>query len=96
MSTSPYETPDWPASPEHLSTARQFLSKIATKEDNRPILIMPDLDVDGLTSGGIMYRVITRILLKNRNIDVLVRFIPRGVWIGDPTEKTLTDELDPR
>ena len=96
MSTSPHETPSWPASPEHLSAARQFLASLSKKEDDRPVLILPDRDVDGLTSGGIMHRVISRILLKNRKIDVPVQFVTKGAWIGDPLEKAEIDAINPR
>lgn len=96
MSTSPYETPNWPTSPEHLSAARQFLVSLSKKEDDRPVLILPDRDVDGLTSGGIMHRVVSRVLLKNRKIDVPVQFATKGAWIGDPSEKAQIDAVNPR
>src|SRR5271169_2972437 len=96
MSTSPYETTNWPASPEHLSAARNFLISLANKTDDRPVLILPDRDVDGLTSGGIMHRVISRILIKDRNIDILVRFVRKGAWIGDSSEKAEIEAVNPR
>jgi len=93
-----YETPNWPASPEHLQAARQFLQEIKSKDDERPILIMPDRDVDGLTSGGIMQRVVSRILLKDNpfNIPVQARFVPKGVSINDPSEREAIDAVDAR
>jgi len=96
MATSQYETPSWPASPEHLAAARQFLQSIATKPDDRPVLIIPDRDVDGLTSGGIMQRLISRVLLKERKVDVQTRFVAKGASIHDPSEKAEIDALDPR
>jgi single-stranded DNA-specific DHH superfamily exonuclease len=96
MSSSTYETSNWPASPEHLSAARQFLKSLSDKQDDRPVLILPDRDVDGLTSGGIMHRVVSRILLKDRNIDVPVRFVTKGAWIGDPSEKAEIKAVNPR
>ena len=96
MSTSPYEMPNWPASPEHLSAARNFLKSLSSKRDDRPVLIIPDRDVDGLTSGGIIHRVISRILVKGRNIDVPVRFVRKGAWIGDPSEKSEIEAVNPR
>jgi len=91
-----YETPSWPASPEHLSAARQFLKLLSSKRDDRPVLIIPDRDVDGLTSGGIMHRVVSRLLLKERKISVPVKFITKGGWIGDPAEKAEIDAINPR
>jgi hypothetical protein len=96
MSTSKYETPNWPASPEHLSAARQFLKSISTKPDDRPVLIIPDRDVDGLTSGGIMQRVISRVLLKERRIDVQTRFVSKGASINDLSEKVEIDAVNAR
>jgi single-stranded DNA-specific DHH superfamily exonuclease len=96
MSTSTYETPNWPASPEHLSAARQFLKSISTKSDDRPVLIVPDRDVDGLTSGGIMQRVLSRVLLKGRNIDVQTRFVTKGSSINDSSEKAEIDAVNAR
>ena len=96
MSTSPYETLNWPTSSEHLSAARQFLLSLSKKEDDRPVLILPDRDVDGLTSGGIMHRVLSRVLLKDRKIDVPVQFITKGAWIGDHSEKAKIDAVNPR
>lgn len=96
MSTSPFETPNWPASPSQISAARQFLKSLSGKEDDRPVLILPDRDVDELTSGGIIHRVISRILLKERKIDVSVRFISKGAWIGDPSEKAEIEAVNPR
>jgi len=96
MSATTYETPAWPASPEHLTSARQFLKSISTKIDDRPVLICPDRDVDGLTSGGIMHRIVSRILLKDRNVDVPVRFAPKGASINDASETTEIDAINPR
>jgi hypothetical protein len=96
MSTPPYETPNWPASPEHLSAARQFLVSLSKKEDDRPVLILPDRDVDGLTSGGIIHRVVSRVLFKDRKIEVPVQFMAKGAWIGDLSEKAGIDAIDPR
>jgi hypothetical protein len=43
-----------------------------------------------------MHRVITRILLKTRKVDVPVHFIARGTWIGDASERAEIDAIDPR
>jgi len=94
--TSPYETPEWPASVEHLSAARQFLKSISSKTDDRPVLIVPDRDVDGLTSGGIMQRILSRVLLKDRNVPVQTRFVPKGVSINDASEKAEIDAIGAR
>jgi hypothetical protein len=96
MSTSNYETPNWPASPEHLSAARQFLKSLSTKPDDRPILLIPDRDVDGLTSGGIIQRVLSRVLLKERRIDIQTRFVSKGASINDLSEKVEIDAVDAR
>jgi single-stranded DNA-specific DHH superfamily exonuclease len=98
MSTVSYETPNWPASREHLQASRQFLREIKSKKDERPILIVPDRDVDGLTSGGIMQRVVSRILLKDNtaNVPVQVRFMPKGVSINESSEREAIDEVGAR
>ena len=69
---------------------------MATKTDDRPVLLLPDRDVDGLTSGGIMHRVVSRILLKDRKVQVLMRFVPKGASICDASEKIEIDSLNPR
>lgn len=97
MSTTElFETPEWPASPEHLTAARQFLKSISTKSDDRPVLILPDRDVDGLTSGGIIHHIVSRILLKDRNVECPVRFVPKGASIADASEKAEVDAFNPR
>jgi single-stranded DNA-specific DHH superfamily exonuclease len=96
MATSQYESPGWPASPEQLAAARQFLKSIVTKPDNRPVLIIPDRDVDGLTSGGIMQRLVARVLLRERSVDVQTRFVAKGASIHDASEKAEIDAPDPR
>lgn len=96
MATSQYETPTWPASPDHLSAARQFLKSLTTKPDDRPVLIIPDRDVDGLTSGGIMQRLVSRVLLKGRKVEVQTRFVAKGASINDASEKAEIDAVDPR
>jgi single-stranded DNA-specific DHH superfamily exonuclease len=96
MLTSQFESPDWPASPEHLSWARQFLKSIGTKADDRPVLIIPDRDVDGLTSGAIIHRLVKRVLLRDRNIDVQTRFVAKGASIHDTSEKAEVDAVNPR
>ena len=96
MLPSQFESPHWPASPEHLSSARQFLKSLSAKPDARPVLIIPDRDVDGLTSGGIMHRLVKRVLLRNRNIDVRTRFVAKGASIHDASEKAEVDVANPR
>ena len=91
-----FESPEWPASPDQLTAARQFLKSISTKPDDRPVLILPDRDVDGLTSGGIMHRVVSRILLKDRNVECFIRFVPKGANISDPSEKAEIDAVNAR
>ena len=93
-----YETPTWPASPEHLQAAREFLKDIKSKRDDRPVLIVPDRDVDGLTSGGIMQRIVSGVLLKDNPFNPLVqtRFVPKGVSINDPSERQEIDATGAR
>jgi hypothetical protein len=96
MSTSQYETANWPASTQHLATAREFLSSISKKADDRPVLIIPDRDVDGLTSGAIIHRVLSRIILKNRNIPILTQFVPKEMSVHDPSQKEEIDSTGAR
>jgi len=96
MSCQLYESSNWPADPAQLSDAREFLRSIAAKDDNRPVLIIPDRDVDGLTSGAIIHRVISRVILEDRKLNVLIRFVPKGSWLGDPSEKADIDMINPR
>jgi hypothetical protein len=96
MSTSRYESATWPAPPEQLSAAREFLSSIAEKKDRSPILLIPDRDADGLASGSMMHRVLSRVILKDRDIPILTEWVEKGGDVTDPQHRALIESTGAR
>lgn len=58
----------WPAAPEAIANARKFIAKCA--QSGGKVLIVPDKDADGLSSGVILYRTLTTLGLDQSKIDV--------------------------
>lgn len=58
----------WPAPAEAIEKARAFLRQCAAS--NEKVLIVPDKDADGLSSGVIIYRTLTTLGLDKDKLDV--------------------------
>lgn len=58
----------WPAPAQAIEEARVFIRRCA--ESNKKVLIVPDKDADGLSSGVIAYRTLITLGLNSDNIDV--------------------------
>lgn len=75
--------PIWPAPEEALNAARSFIKQCATSDSK--VLIVPDKDADGLSSGVIIYRTLTTLGLDKGNIDVHLH--KRGATIHQDEER---------
>ena len=58
----------WPSSIESIERARNFIKKAASS--NQRVVICPDKDADGLSSGVILYRTLTELGLRDDLITV--------------------------
>jgi len=75
--------PIWPAPAEAIEKARVFLKQCATS--NEKVLLVPDKDADGLSSGVIVYRTLTALGLNKDKIDVYLH--KRGANIHHEEER---------
>ena len=62
------DNPIWPAPADAMDKARAFLKQCAAS--NEKVLIVPDKDADGLSSGVQIYRTLTTLGLDKDKIDV--------------------------
>ncbi|TPX66249.1 hypothetical protein SpCBS45565_g04585 [Spizellomyces sp. 'palustris'] len=77
---------NWPADPTSLSNARTFLQSLAQPDPQaKPILILPDKDVDGLCGGVIIYRTFLFLGVPESNIKV--HFVGKGSNIHRDDER---------
>lgn len=73
----------WPAPRDHLEAAYDFIRECATAQ--KPTLIVPDKDADGLSAGVIMYRTLLKLGLNERNLDV--HLVQKGSNIHEEYER---------
>ncbi|RAL60690.1 hypothetical protein DID88_010008 [Monilinia fructigena] len=84
--TSISEAPKKSAKIEELlqnTTAYDFIRECATAQ--KPTLIVPDKDADGLSAGVIMYRTLLKLGLNERNLDV--HLVQKGSNIHEEYER---------
>ena len=81
----------WPAPKEQLSFAKSFITEAA--ESGKRVMIIPDKDTDGLTSGVILYRSLELLGLSNDLIDV--HLIKKGNAVSSDEERALITEKKP-
>lgn len=67
---------------------------MVSAESNGKVLIVPDKDADGLSSGVIIYRTLTNLGLDPSNIDVFLH--KRGSSIHQPESREAMSNKDPR
>lgn len=82
----------WPAAPEAIANAREFIKKCAESGDK--VLIVPDKDADGLSSGVILYRTLTTLGLDADKIDVHLH--KRGSNIHAEEERRAMTDKKPK
>ena len=73
----------WPAPEDAIESARAFLRACA--EEQRCVLIAPDKDADGLSSGVIVHRTLTALGLSKEKIQV--HLLQKGMNIHDESER---------
>ncbi|KAK5095954.1 hypothetical protein LTS08_007836 [Lithohypha guttulata] len=81
----------WPAPVEVLDRARAFLKQCA--KANKKVLIVPDKDADGLSSGVIVHRTLTTLGLDKNLLDVHLH--KRGSSIHAEDERQAMSDKDP-
>jgi hypothetical protein len=83
--------PIWPAPEEQLRNVRHAILQCA--KSNQPVLILPDKDADGLTSGAILHRTLTELGL-NRDL-IQIFFVAKGTvaaHASDEDRRAMTDK----
>ena len=81
----------WPAPKSAINEARAFINECAAS--NSKVLIIPDKDADGLSSGVILYRTLTTLGLDKDNIDVHLH--KRGANIHHEEERQAMTAKNP-
>ncbi|TVY49265.1 hypothetical protein LOCC1_G000819 [Lachnellula occidentalis] len=81
----PNGDPIWPAPEEQMTSARMFLRECA--DANKPTLIVPDKDADGLSSGVIVHRTLVKLGLDPKFLDV--HLVRKGSNIHEEDERKI-------
>ncbi|PQE13344.1 dhh family protein [Rutstroemia sp. NJR-2017a BVV2] len=81
----------WPAPREQLNAAYEFLRECAKAQ--KPTLIVPDKDADGLSSGVIVHRTLLKLGLDEKYLDV--HLVRKGSNIHEEYERKLMLEKKP-
>ncbi|TVY42678.1 hypothetical protein LSUB1_G002736 [Lachnellula subtilissima] len=88
----PSGDPIWPAPEEQMISARKFLRECA--DANKPTLIVPDKDADGLSSGVIVHRTLVKLGLDPKYLDV--HLVQKGKNIHEEDERKIMLEKKPQ
>jgi single-stranded DNA-specific DHH superfamily exonuclease len=81
----------WPAPKDQLAFAKSFILEAA--KSGRRILIVPDKDTDGLTSGVILYRTLELLGVKRDLINV--HLVKKGNAVSSDEERAIITEKNP-
>lgn len=81
----------WPAPRDQLESAYKFIRECATAQ--KPTLIVPDKDADGLSAGVIMYRTLIKLGLEEKNLSV--HLVRKGSNIHEEYERKAMSEMKP-
>ncbi|OAL01619.1 DHH phosphoesterase [Phaeosphaeriaceae sp. SRC1lsM3a] len=81
----------WPARAEQIERARRIIKECATAQ--KPTLILPDKDADGLSSGSILHHTLTTLGLSPSSISVY--FPPKGANVHDESTSEAITALSP-
>ncbi|KAF2097166.1 DHH phosphoesterase [Rhizodiscina lignyota] len=74
----------WPAPKSQIDNARRFIQECA--KSNKPTLIVPDKDADGLTSGAILRTTLRLLGLPEELIEI--HLLSKGTTVHDESERT--------
>ncbi|KAL5414917.1 hypothetical protein PMIN04_008790 [Paraphaeosphaeria minitans] len=81
----------WPAPKTQIERAREIIKECASAQ--KPTLILPDKDADGLSSGAILYHTLTSVGLPSDLISVY--FPPKGSDVHDESTRSTVTEISP-
>ncbi|KAJ5056101.1 glycosyl hydrolase family 85-domain-containing protein [Bipolaris maydis] len=81
----------WPARREQIERARTIIKECAIAQ--KPTVIIPDKDADGLSSGAILYHTLTTLGLSSDLISVY--FPPKGSNVHDESTKEVLTAKSP-
>jgi DHH family len=84
--------PIWPVPDWQLRNVRDAISACANA--NERVLIVPDKDADGLTSGVILYRTLKELGLNEENINV--HFVTKGNVAASKEERQAMQATNPK
>ncbi|KAL8714755.1 MAG: hypothetical protein Q9220_001268 [cf. Caloplaca sp. 1 TL-2023] len=82
----------WPAAPDAIENARDFLKQCAASQQR--ILIVPDKDADGLDAGVIIHR--TLVALGAPASSIAVHLVAKGRNIHDDEEREAMQAKEPK
>ncbi|KAJ8108084.1 hypothetical protein OPT61_g8418 [Boeremia exigua] len=81
----------WPARKEQIERAREIITECA--QAHKQVVILPDKDADGLSSGSILHHTLTSLGLPSDLISVY--FPPKGSNVHDDATKQALTEIAP-
>ncbi|KAI4923836.1 hypothetical protein J4E85_007992 [Alternaria conjuncta] len=81
----------WPARKEQIERAREIIRECA--EAQKPTVILPDKDADGLSSGAILHHTLTALGLSPNLISVY--FPPKGSNVHDESTRQALTAMKP-
>ncbi|KZT58728.1 DHH phosphoesterase [Calocera cornea HHB12733] len=81
--------PDWPAPQEQLNMARDFIRECV--RDKHKVVIVPDKDADGLSSGRIIYHTLTA--MGHPPDLISVHLLAKATPLFEDTERAALDAL---
>lgn len=77
-----------------INPALEVISDLHSASAQKPTLIVPDKDADGLSAGVIVCRTLTRLGLDEKLLDV--HLVQKGSNIHEETERQLMSEKRPK
>jgi single-stranded DNA-specific DHH superfamily exonuclease len=81
----------WPAPNDKIERARKIIVECATS--NQKVVLVPDKDADGLSSGAILRATLLKLGLMPEKLSV--HFVEKGTSIAHATEQRLINSLEP-
>ncbi|KUJ14689.1 DHH family protein-like protein [Mollisia scopiformis] len=81
----------WPAQARQIVAAQEFLRECASSQ--KPTLIVPDKDADGLSAGVIVHRTLMKMGLDSKYLDV--HLVQKGSNIHEDNERKAMQEKKP-
>ncbi|KAI9096569.1 hypothetical protein DFS34DRAFT_650662 [Phlyctochytrium arcticum] len=94
-STSPSISSEWPCPAVSVAQARAFVKNVISSahSPNRPILLLPDKDADGLSAGVCMHHTLTALGVPTEHIKII--FVAKGSNVFRSEERERFAEAKP-